>query len=93
MQQQAQACQEEGQQGTSETAKKVDARGKWQGVRGESSPQSLVPFPSSLGYNEAMTDNSIIEQTEGVYRVLKLSRLRETPGVSFDVGSFASLSS
>ena len=46
-----------------------------------------------MWHNRRMTDNSIIEQVEGVYRVLKLSRLRETPGVTFDVGSFASLSS
>lgn len=28
---------------------------------------------------------SVVEQVEGVYRVLRLSRLRQTPGVSFDV--------
>jgi len=32
-----------------------------------------------------MTKKSVIEQVEGVYRVLRLSRLRQTPGVSFDV--------
>lgn len=32
-----------------------------------------------------MSKESIIEQIEGVYRVLRLSRLRQTPGVSFDV--------
>ena len=38
-----------------------------------------------LRYNEAMTDESIIKQVEGMYRVLRLSRFRTTPGVSFDV--------
>jgi len=32
-----------------------------------------------------MSSESIIEQVDGVYRVLRLLRLRETPGVSFDV--------
>ena len=32
-----------------------------------------------------MSDESIIQQVEGVYRVLRLARLRTTPGVSFDV--------
>jgi len=32
-----------------------------------------------------MSKGIVIEQVEGVYRVLRLSRLRETPGVSFDV--------
>jgi len=33
----------------------------------------------------SMSNGSIIEQVEGAYRVLRLSRLRQTPGVSFDV--------
>jgi len=32
-----------------------------------------------------MDSVAIIEQVEGVYRVQRLSRLRQTPGVSFDV--------
>ena len=32
-----------------------------------------------------MTNESIIQQVEGVYRVLRLPRFRETPGVAFDV--------
>ena len=32
-----------------------------------------------------MTNGIVLEQVEGVYRVLRLSRLRQTPGVSFDV--------
>jgi len=29
--------------------------------------------------------SSVLEEVDGVYRVLRLSRLRQTPGVSFDV--------
>jgi hypothetical protein len=32
-----------------------------------------------------MSSEAIVEQVEGVYTVLRLFRLRETPGVSFDV--------
>jgi len=32
-----------------------------------------------------MSGEATVEQVEGVYRVLRLSRLRQTPGVSFDV--------
>jgi len=36
-------------------------------------------------YPKSMSRGSIIEQVEGVYTILQLYRLRETPGVSFDV--------
>jgi len=36
-------------------------------------------------YARNMRSESMVEQVDGVYRVLRLSRLRHTPGVSFDV--------
>jgi hypothetical protein len=34
---------------------------------------------------ESIRGESVVERVEGAYRVLRLSRLRETPGVSFEV--------
>jgi len=38
-----------------------------------------------LLYPRFMNREEVIEQVKGVYRVVRLFRLRETPGVSFDV--------
>jgi len=38
-----------------------------------------------LLYSRSMSREAVIEQVEGVYQVVRLFRLRETPGVSFDV--------
>ena len=48
-------------------------------------PLSPVASGANAVYSCSMVRGSILEQVEGVYRVLQLSRLRQTPGVSFDV--------
>ena len=48
-------------------------------------PKTRSVLAAGSLYPKSMSRESIIEQVEGVYTVLQLFRLRETPGVSFDV--------
>jgi len=45
----------------------------------------LRGVPARALYAGRMSGEATVGQVEGVYRVLRLSRLRQTPGVSFDV--------